>query len=338
MSVSVGVLAHSDFGAERPAELGRYLRRFAETVEAHGLDAIYLPSEIGWHRFDPLTTLGALAAWTERVQLGTCVLLAPLYSPLQVAEAAVTAQIVSGGRVVLGVGMGWRPAEFHAAGIDVASRLARMADHLAVLPALLAGEEVNHQGRCHRFDGVRVALAEATTPVPLWLGAHGAPGIARAARHTDGWIAGPFTSSGTLAKQVTLYRSALAESGRTGTRLPLMRECYVAETREAAFREAEPMRTKYQEYVARVGPMPFDAEAPLEQLAEDRFVIGDPEACADELARYVELTGATDLILRTQFRGMDPEGALRTVALIGDEVAPRLRKRCVAPTGAVGSQ
>jgi alkanesulfonate monooxygenase SsuD/methylene tetrahydromethanopterin reductase-like flavin-dependent oxidoreductase (luciferase family) len=327
MTVKVGVLVHADFGEERPADLGTYLRRFVETVEAHGLDALHIPTEIGWDRYAPLTMLGALAAWTERVQIGTCVLLAPLHDPLQLAEAVAAAQVVSGGRVVLGLGMGWRPEEFDAAGVALDSRLGRLQDHLAVLPRLLSGEEVTYEGRHHNLQGVRVGLAEGSAHVPIWLGSHGRPGIARAARRADAWIAGPFTTAGSLAKQVAVYRDALEEAGRSSAALPVMRECYVAESRAAAWREAEPMRTKYQEYAARLGAMPFDASAPLTELAKGRFVIGDPDDCAEGLAHYVEANGVTDLILRMQFRGMDPEGALRTVALLGDEVVPRLRAR-----------
>lgn len=327
MSVRLGVLLHSDFGPERPADLGAYLRRYVEAVEEHGLDSVYVPTEIGWDRFGPLAMLGALAAWTTRVRIGTCVLLAPLHDPLQLAEAVATAQIVSGGRVVLGIGMGWRPAEFDAVGVDLGSRLGRTLDHLEMLPRLLSGSEVTHDGRHYRLDEVRVGMAGEVAPTPIWLGSHGRPGIIRAAQRADGWIAGPFAGAKGLAKQVALYRSGLDEAGRSGVELPVMRECWVAETRDAAWRGAELIRTKYQEYQARLGAMPFDANAPLAKLAQDRFVIGDPDDCAEGLARYVRTTGATELILRTQYRGMDPESAIRAVALLGDEVAPRLRAR-----------
>ena len=264
------------------------------------------------------------------MQLGTCVLLAPLHDPLQLTEEVVTAQVVSRGRVVLGLGMGWRQEEFAAAGVSLDSRLGRFEDHLAVLPRLLAGEEVHHQGRFHHLAGVRVGLAAGTAPVPLWLGAHGRAGIARAASRGLPWIASPFTPAAVLVGQVSSYRDALEAAGNRFERLPLMRECVVADTRAVAWRAAESIRAKYQEYAARLGAMPFDASAPLVELAADRFVVGDPDDCAESLAHFVEITGATDLVLRTQFRGTDPEAALRMVSLVGQEVVPRLRARLAA--------
>lgn len=331
MSVNLGVLIHSDFGAERPEDLRHYLYRYVRAVEDHKLDAIYIPTEIGWNRYGPLSMLGVLAAWTERVTIGTCVLLAPLYNPLELAEAVATVQVVSGGRVVLGLGLGWRQEEFDAAGVTLDSRLKRLQQHFAVLPELLGGKAVTFKGAHYRLSGVQIGLAEGMAPVPLWLGSHGKPGIARAARQADAWIAGPFAGMSGLKKQIALYRDEQAAAGRTGLTLPLMRECYVAETREEAWKDADPIRFKYQEYVAKLGAMPFDATAPIRDLAAERFVIGDPDDCAAGLARYVQETGATDLILRTQFRGMSPEQALTTIQLLGDEVKPRLDALLAAP-------
>lgn len=322
---TVGVMMHSDFGPERPHPLGTYLRRFVETVEEAGLDGIYIATEIGWDRFGPLACLGALAAWTERIQLGTCVLLAPLHDPLQLAEEITTAQVLSGGRVVLGLGMGWRREEFDAVGVDLDARLGRLQEHLATLPHLLAGENVDHRGCHYHLAQVRVGLADSIPPVPIWLGAHGRAGIARAGRRGLVWIASPFVTEQALGRQVAVYREALEAAGQRFERLPLMRECVVAETRAEAWRAAEALRAKYQEYAARLGTMPFDASAPLVELATQRFAIGDPDDCAESLAGFVAASGATDLVLRIQFRGSDPQATLRSVALLGTEVVPRLR-------------
>lgn len=325
--VRVGVLLHCDFGSEAPANLARYYRRLVDVVEESGLDGLYIPTEIGWDRLSPLTMLGCLAAWSHRVQIGTCVLLAPMFSPLAVGEAASTAQLVSGGRVVLGLGMGWRREEFMASGVTLRSRRHRLEDHLAALPPLLAGHELNQDGHCHSFAGVRIGTSVGAPPVPLWVGAHSRGGIQRAAQHAASWVAGPFSDAAMLGAQTAAYKKALTRAQRPFTSLVLMRECSVAPTSREAWTEAARIHAKYREYAGRVGAMPFDVTAPLATLAAGRFVIGDPSECAEQLATFVSLTGATDVVLRYQFRGSDPDVALRNLSLLGTEVSPRLNQR-----------
>lgn len=323
MSVTVGLLAHADYGAERPADLGRYLRRWATTAEGSGLDALYTATEIGWDRADPLALLASLAAWTERVTLGTSVLLAPLRDPLQVAESMATIQQVSQGRAVLGLGQGWRRSEFDAVGISLSERPTRLLDHLETLPGLLRGEDVTHQGRHHTMDGVRVGWADPRG-VPLWVGAGSRRAIERAALRADGWVAGPFSTVDGIARQSGVYREAAARAGRPAGSVVVMREVWVAPDEATAMREAQVIADKYAEYARVAGPMPFDPDWDLGRLARDRFVVGDPAACAEILADVVRRTSATDLVLRAQFRGTDPERALETVELLGREVRPRL--------------
>lgn len=332
MTVRVGLLAHSDHGSERPSDLGVYLRRWALTVEASGLDGIYTATEIGWDRSHPLVLLAALAAWTSRVTVGTSVVLAPLHDPLQLAEAIATVQQISGGRAVLGLGMGWREAEFDAVGVALGQRRGRLVEHLEVLPDLLSGRTVTHRGRHHRFDGVEVGWARSPWRVPIWLGGTAREAIVRAAERADGWIAGPFATLDVVERQSALYRSAAAATGRDDGRVVLMRECWVADDTATAYREAEAIRDKYAEYARRAGRMPFDPGWDLPRLARDRFAIGDPATCAEQLAEAVLRTGASELILRAQFRGVDPERALEVVQLLGEEVRPRLRE-LVADSG-----
>lgn len=323
MTVTIGLLAHADYGAERPAELGRYLRRWATTAEDSGLDALYTATEIGWDRADPLALLASLAAWTERVTLGTTVLLAPLRDPLQLAESVATIQQVSSGRVVLGLGQGWRASEFDAVGVPLAERPSRLVDHLATLPALLRGEDVTYQGRHHTMDGVRVGWADGRG-VPLWVGASSRRAIERAALRADGWVAGPFSTVDGVVRQRDAYREAEARAGRPAGAIVVMRECWVAEDDVSAMREAQAIGAKYAEYARVAGPMPFDPHWDLSRLARDRFVVGDPATCAALLADVVRRTSATHLVLRAQFRGIPAQRALEVVEVLGREVRRRL--------------
>ena len=318
--VRCSLLVATDWGREGPADVGRFLRQYAETAEAMGFHGLYVPTDIGWDRPNPLTLAAALGAWTERVRVGTCTLAAPLIDPLSLAEAALTIHAATGGRFVLGISLGWNPVDIRAAGMAPASRKARLEEHLAVLPDLLAGRAVEHTGRYYDVHTAPLGLAQGQPPPAIWLGAHGPAGIARAAR-LGTWIGGPFTTAGQLERQLGVLHAAANAPER---RPVLMRECVIAPTRAEARGKLEFIRAKYSEYAAKVPGMAFDPAVDPEQMAEDRVVWGDPESCARAARRFAALADAEELVLRVMFRGMAPDAAIADLKLLGAEVLPAL--------------
>lgn len=136
---------------------------------------------------DPLVAIPAMAAATERLGFVTNVLKTPLRHPLLVAKAVGSAAAMFPGRIGLGVGLSWMPEEFAWLGQDMATRGKRLDEQIAVIRALLAGGWVEHHGRHYAFDRLRMEPAP-TAPVPILVGGHSAPAMARAARLADGWI------------------------------------------------------------------------------------------------------------------------------------------------------
>jgi probable F420-dependent oxidoreductase len=135
--------------------------------------------------FDSLTTLTYVAAVTERVRLGTSVLILPFHEPVLLAKQAATLHALSGGRLQLGVGVGWLAEEFAVLGVDFAGRAAVMDHHLEVLRYLLpdAGSpETVPAG----FEDISFAPA-VDRPLPILVGGHAPPALRRAARSGDGW-------------------------------------------------------------------------------------------------------------------------------------------------------
>jgi alkanesulfonate monooxygenase SsuD/methylene tetrahydromethanopterin reductase-like flavin-dependent oxidoreductase (luciferase family) len=190
---------------------------------------------------------------------------------------------------------------------------------------------VSYQGTHFQLRDVRISLRPLQQPrPPIWLAANADAGVKRAARMADAWLMNPHTTLPTLERQLALFHDTRAALGRPGARaVPLIRECYVAPDAAAAFAEARPfLEGKYGAYRAweqdKALPAGESFAHDFETLARDRFLIGDPVRVREEIARYQEHLGITDLVVRAQWPGMDPARVLRTIRLLGDEVLPRL--------------
>ena len=141
--------------------------------------------------FDPIVALGALARATSRVRLGTLVLCAQLRPPVVLAKALATLDVVSGGRLTVGLGAGWYEREYEAAGIPFERpgvRLAQLAEVVQIVKRLLAGDEVTFHGRHYQVAGARVRPAARQRPrPPIWVGGKGDALLGVCAAHADGW-------------------------------------------------------------------------------------------------------------------------------------------------------
>ena len=306
--------------------------RLARTV---GFDSIwasqhYLSEPFSY--FQPIPTLARVAADAGGMTLGTGVLLLPLHNPVDVAEQIATLDVICGGRLVFGVGLGYRDVENQAMGHDPRARVGRLEEGLAVLERLWSGEPVSFAGRHFTLKDVRISMPTLQRPrPPVWLAANGDPGIRRAARLADAWLMNPHATTPTLERQLALLKRTRAELGRPPlAETPLIRECYVAGSRAAALAEARPfLEPKYQAYRRweqdRALPAGETFDLGFDALARERFLIGDSEAVADEISRYRERLGATTLIFRLQWPGMEQAAVLRAIRLLGDRVLPRFR-------------
>jgi probable F420-dependent oxidoreductase len=167
------------------------LVRLAETLgyesawvsEHHGSGDGYMPSL--------LPTLGAFAAATDRIKLGTGVVLTPFHDPLRLAEDAATVDLLSGGRLILGLGMGWREEEFRMFGMSLAERVRRTTEAVEILRRAWTGERFSFEGKIHSYDRVKVTPRPERPgggAIPIWLGGSVEPSIRRAGRLADGYI------------------------------------------------------------------------------------------------------------------------------------------------------
>lgn len=306
--------------------------RECERAEAAGFDSVWL----GEHHNNPvlypapLIGLAAIAARTRRVALGTGVLLLPLYHPVSVAEEGAMVDRISGGRLILGVGAGYAPEEFAAFGLSVKQRGGRLDEAAALVRRLWTETHVTHHGRYYRVEDATVGPPPVQRPSPpVWFGAWTAPAIERAARLGDAWLGGPSAALAELSRCAASYRRARAEMGKDPGDVAAFRYVFVADTtREARAAAGASFIRAYENMYFR-WPHPVikrpAGELTIERLAEDRIILGDPDACVREIARFRQELGLTHLVCRFSVPGISRQASMASLDLFAREVMPALR-------------
>jgi probable F420-dependent oxidoreductase len=158
-------------------------------VHDHVFNAGHVFRRIGYRPYyEPLTLLSYVAARTERVGLGTSVLVLPYHHPIRLAKTAATLDVLSGGRLILGVGVGAVPLESEALGSPYAARGAITDEAIAVMKALWTQDDPSFAGKYHRFSGMPFAPKPRQRPhIPLLIGGNSRAAIRRAGRLGNGW-------------------------------------------------------------------------------------------------------------------------------------------------------
>jgi probable F420-dependent oxidoreductase len=136
---------------------------------------------------EPLATLAYVAGLTRRALLGTSVLIIPYRNPVFTAKALATIDVLSGGRLILGAGIGWMEEEFAALGADYPHRGEVTDEYLALMRALWKGGETTFEGRHYRVEGIWSVPRPVRGSIPVWIGGNSPPALRRAARLGDGW-------------------------------------------------------------------------------------------------------------------------------------------------------
>ncbi len=272
--------------------------------------------------------LARLAPEAGEMTLVMGVFLLTLHNPVYVAETIATLDVISGGRFVFGIGLGYRKMEFNALGIPRGSRVHRFEQGLDLIKRLWAGETVSHDADWCRLENVTMNIRPVQKPhPPIWFAASGEKAIRRAARMGDTLFCSPIEGLSILRGFLASYRAELEKLGKPlPAELPLFREIFVAKDRKTALETAGPiLQDKYGHY-AKWGAENIAAGGGIEELAGDRFILGSPEECYEQLRPYREELGITQFILRTNWAGMPAADTLNSIRLISGELLPELRK------------
>jgi alkanesulfonate monooxygenase SsuD/methylene tetrahydromethanopterin reductase-like flavin-dependent oxidoreductase (luciferase family) len=306
--------------------------RLAQAVGFHSVVAPqhYLPTP--FQMLQPLPLLARVAAEADKMRLIAGIILLSLQNPVALAEEVGTLDAICNGQFTLGVALGYRQAEFQAFGVAKADAVPRLIEVLTVLKRLWTEEKVDHEGRFFTIPGLTLTTRPVQQPhPPIWMGADSDPAVMRAARLADTWYINPHAKLETLERQMGLYRQTLADLGKPFPReIPIRRELFVAKDRDTALRTCMPyLERKYQTYVTwgQSGALPQDdtLELPFDELREQRFIIGSPDDCVEQLLLYHQRLGANHFLLRVQWAGMPQAQVLEAITLFGERVIPHLR-------------
>jgi len=280
---------------------------------------------------DPLMTLAVLAPHT-RARLGTNMLLLPQWHPLRVAEEGAMVDVLSEGRLILGVAAGYAEDEFADFGVDRKERGQRMEDGLGLIRAVWTQAEVHLETPLARLNGYSIFPRPIQQPAPpIYVGALADAAIRRAARLADGYLLSAGSTVAEIRDRVSVYEAAVRDLGQTlAEKQPLAvnRVVHVVGSRgerDAAVRRfAERFLAFYDQWghddIRRLG----SGDRAYEETARDHFVIGEPSECVEQILQYQEI-GIGHIACLMNF-GKPPldlvEASLRR---FGAEVLPRVR-------------
>ncbi|MDH3462096.1 MAG: LLM class flavin-dependent oxidoreductase [Acidimicrobiia bacterium] len=280
----------------------------------------------------PVPFLARMAAESDDMAVGLGVMLLTLFNPVDAAEVAASLDITTGGRFVFGVGLGYRDVENQAFGIE-GGRVDRFVKNLAIVKALLSGESVTVDYPWCKLNNIKLSTPPVQRPRPaIWIAADADPAVLRAARLADSWMINPHATTSTIVRQLQMFRDERTKVGlEPVSEMPLMREVFCAPTQEEALRAALPyLESKYRAYASwgqdDALPETETFDIPVEELAQQRFVIGNPDQCLNELLPWRTHLGIDHFIFRTHWSGMPPSSTISSMKLLTDEVLPALRE------------
>jgi probable F420-dependent oxidoreductase len=305
-------------------------------AEDEGFDAAWLSE----HHFSAdgylpslLVLMAAFAAATERIELGTGVILAPFHDPIRLAEDFAVVDQLAGGRTIAGFALGWRDEEFREFGIEVSSRVRRTIELIDVLRLAWSQERFSYDGNHYSYDQVAVTPKPARVP-PILVGGFSDPAVKRAGRVGDGFISSRVPLE-RLEESLAMAAQARKEAGQDGEPVVgVLQNAFVTEDPEGdwpAVRDG--IGHQLGTYAGwrnstDVPGTPMEVSPPDEDDIRSSTAYGTPEQVIESLAPLVEVLAryeSAHLVVRLYYPGMEGAQSRRAVELFGREVAPHFR-------------
>ena len=247
-------------------------------VESLGFDSVWTHDQaIGTiQTLDPFVLLAYAARHTTKVKLGISVIVTPYRSPIHLAKSGASLDQISGGRFILGLGIGSDTEVYAAFGITPEARATRFEEQIEVIKALWTQPEVTFKGRFVDLDGVTIAPKPFQQPrAPIWIGGHARPALVRAVKYADAWMGAGASTIADFKDQIVFVRGLLEKEGRDPAHFPISKRIFIGigPDRESVGRK---MSQWFGEYYHN------------SELAGRVAVYGTVEQVIEELASVVE--------------------------------------------------
>lgn len=302
------------------------------TSEQLGFDLMvcgqhFLGSELRY--FQPVPWLAHMAAVAPTMRAATGIILLSMANPVDVAEQMATLDVLTDGRAVLGVGLGYSPHEFAAFGVAKGTKVARFEESLTLIRQLWSGERVAFAGQFFSVEGAQPSVRPLRPGgLPIWIGGQAEGAVRRAARMGDAWYSPPFPTHQELRALRTVFLETRTAAGLPPSpEFPVRRELLIASSREAGYRAAlERYRARYeiyQKWGLSGQNTPVDGPE-LRASVEDHFILGSPAECAERLAGLEAEIGMTHFVYKPHWPGLSHRDAMAQLEEFGTKVVPEL--------------
>jgi alkanesulfonate monooxygenase SsuD/methylene tetrahydromethanopterin reductase-like flavin-dependent oxidoreductase (luciferase family) len=287
----------------------------------------------------PLMMVAHCAPITRKIRLGTAVVVLPLYNPARLAAEIATADALSNGRLMLGIGAGYQPYEFERFGVDIAQNLAMTEELCDILDLAFSRDFFSYEGTHYRIPETHIPVRPLQNSIPIYVAGHAPPMFRSAARHgyrvlTSGRVGG----TKLLTEQYEDIVAAFAAENVPLSRahITLNRFAHITGSRDEGMRFAE--NARYQSRLASslrrrkevmkgtvLVDVPFPDEPPLEKIYDD-LLIGDADTVAEKLVAEIRASKAVHMCFSFKVGDTPHKAAMRSMELMMGEVKPKVEK------------
>ena len=336
MSVQVGVMLRGQYpmGADMAASAEELIEQ-AKMADRLGYASITKGSHYSTDSYQALQQLPVLARLSGEVKnarLNAGIVLLPLHKPLDIAEQFANIDLMSGGKLIFGSGLGYRDEEFMAFGIERKNITRHLEENITAVRRLWTEEDVNMKGLGWELVNANVSIKPIQNPPPFWIGANADKAIERAARLVDAWFVSPHNRIDTTQRQLEVYKRALDAAGKPfPAEFPMMRECCIAPTHDEAMKIAKDYLVhKYAAYHkwGQDKAMPEgdnDLGQDMDELVKDRFLVGTPDEVAEQMIKTARECGTNHIVAGVQFPDMPHNLVMDQMQLLAEDVFPKVR-------------
>jgi len=298
----------------------------------------------------PLMMVAHCASITKEIRLGTAVVVLPLYNPARLAAEIATADALSNGRLMLGVGAGYQPYEFERFDVDLKQNLEMTEEFCAILDLALNQDFFSYSGKYYQMPETHIPARAVQKPLPIYVAGHTEAMFRSAARSgyrvlSSGRVGG----AALLAEQYAVIKSAFEAEKvpLANAHITVNRFCHITDSKEEGLRFAE--NARYQTRLASslrrrqevmdgtvLVDRPFPDEPPLETI-RDNLLIGDAQTVAEKLVAEIQATHPVHVCFSFKVGNTEHKAAMRSMELMIGEVKPLVEKALGSPVQAAAN-